>query len=514
MSPRIYTRQQHTGEGAMAHTGSHRQKEHMEENFHVDKDKGSLIQVQMDACDSRENPVHIALKANGQAALPLSSPPYVVHVQNAKQKVSSRGQKGKQLAEEEKSTATGGVKEESAHGTGFLKPMENAFNHSAGAFHVTSNCTSSCRPQITPSVQGNATQTALQQMATSLQQSMLQNTYAQLLGAGADIKMQLENPSSSFKQKAIPMSFQQQQPGYKRAPLPPKKGRRGPMNSSSQYRGVTFYRRTQRWEAHVWRSGKQVYLGGFRDEEAAARVYDKAVMKLRGSEADTNFDPAEYVEEMKELKADECSPEEFILKLRKESKKQNKLRKEMDNGHHSHELKRARYLEKTLARRNAENQAALLQNVQTLPALAVGSMFPQTNVLPILNNNFGAQLPLQNSAGIDTLGLIQAQQSALKNLNKIIAQNFPTPSGFSMPELNQVPMENFQQGPGTIDSQIQLQMMQNMLSDSMQPQSMLQNIQNQALLQAMAKPPALPTTTVPNFNIDQIKDILNKQLNQ
>ncbi|GMP49673.1 hypothetical protein CsSME_00016590 [Camellia sinensis var. sinensis] len=40
-----------------------------------------------------------------------------------------------------------------------------------------------------------------------------------------------------------------------------KKSRRGPRPRSSQYRGVTFYRRTGRWESHIWDCGKQVYLG-------------------------------------------------------------------------------------------------------------------------------------------------------------------------------------------------------------------------------------------------------------
>ena len=31
-----------------------------------------------------------------------------------------------------------------------------------------------------------------------------------------------------------------------------KKGRRGPRSRSSHYRGVTFYRRTGRWESHIW----------------------------------------------------------------------------------------------------------------------------------------------------------------------------------------------------------------------------------------------------------------------
>lgn len=33
---------------------------------------------------------------------------------------------------------------------------------------------------------------------------------------------------------------------------PAKKSRRGPRSRSSQYRGVTFYRRTGRWESHIW----------------------------------------------------------------------------------------------------------------------------------------------------------------------------------------------------------------------------------------------------------------------
>lgn len=33
---------------------------------------------------------------------------------------------------------------------------------------------------------------------------------------------------------------------------PMRKNRRGPRSRSSQYRGVTFYRRTGRWESHIW----------------------------------------------------------------------------------------------------------------------------------------------------------------------------------------------------------------------------------------------------------------------
>lgn len=40
----------------------------------------------------------------------------------------------------------------------------------------------------------------------------------------------------------------QQQPQQQQV----KKSRRGPRSRSSQYRGVTFYRRTGRWESHIW----------------------------------------------------------------------------------------------------------------------------------------------------------------------------------------------------------------------------------------------------------------------
>lgn len=64
--------------------------------------------------------------------------------------------------------------------------------------------------------------------------------------------------SSSTKKNRIDLSFDQnggfgevrvvQQQQQQQV----KKSRRGPRSRSSQYRGVTFYRRTGRWESHIW----------------------------------------------------------------------------------------------------------------------------------------------------------------------------------------------------------------------------------------------------------------------
>ncbi|XP_019444683.1 PREDICTED: floral homeotic protein APETALA 2-like isoform X2 [Lupinus angustifolius] len=98
---------------------------------------------------------------------------------------------------------------------------------------------------------------------------------------------------------------------------PMKKSRRGPRSRSSQHRGVTFYRRTGRWESHIWDCGKQVYLGGFDTAHAAARAYDRAAIKFRGVDADINFNVKDYEEDLKQLS--NLTKEEFVHVLRRQS---------------------------------------------------------------------------------------------------------------------------------------------------------------------------------------------------
>ncbi|KAM3739578.1 hypothetical protein ACB098_08G033500 [Castanea mollissima] len=135
--------------------------------------------------------------------------------------------------------------------------------------------------------------------------------------------------SSSSKKSWIDLSFDQsgaevravqlqQQPPQPPPQQPPvKKSRRGPRSRSSQYRGVTFYRRTGRWESHIWDCGKQVYLGGFDTAHAAARAYDRAAIKFRGVEADINFNLSDYEDDLKQMK--NLTKEEFVHILRRQS---------------------------------------------------------------------------------------------------------------------------------------------------------------------------------------------------
>ena len=90
---------------------------------------------------------------------------------------------------------------------------------------------------------------------------------------------------------------------------------------------MIFRKDRGRWKAQVYNKGKQHGLGYYKDEAMAAKAFDKAVIKIRGKDADTNFPVEEYAEEMRSRGASEMSVEEFIDQLRSEARMQNELRR-------------------------------------------------------------------------------------------------------------------------------------------------------------------------------------------
>ncbi|UPQ97438.1 AP2-like ethylene-responsive transcription factor [Chloropicon primus] len=87
---------------------------------------------------------------------------------------------------------------------------------------------------------------------------------------------------------------------------------------TSKYRGVSQHRLTGRWEASIWVQKKQVYLGGYDEEEKAARAYDIAALRCKGDGARLNLGSDQFDEE--KLKEIHGTPfPDLVAKLRRES---------------------------------------------------------------------------------------------------------------------------------------------------------------------------------------------------
>ncbi len=56
---------------------------------------------------------------------------------------------------------------------------------------------------------------------------------------------------------------------------------------SSKFRGVSWYKKYEQWQATITVAKKKTHLGYFDDEKEAARAYDKRAAELRRA---TNFD--------------------------------------------------------------------------------------------------------------------------------------------------------------------------------------------------------------------------------
>lgn len=84
------------------------------------------------------------------------------------------------------------------------------------------------------------------------------------------------------------------------------------------FRGVTHHIRTNRFEAHLWEGGKQLYLGGYDTPQLAALAFDVAAVRFRGERAETNFDVSWYAPYLEEILSHK--PEIIVAGLRRHSK--------------------------------------------------------------------------------------------------------------------------------------------------------------------------------------------------
>ena len=76
---------------------------------------------------------------------------------------------------------------------------------------------------------------------------------------------------------------------------------------SSGFRGVTHHP-NGRWEARIGMPGsKHIYLGLYNEEAAAARAYDRALVRLRGASAATNYSLTNYQSELQAFEMDKST---------------------------------------------------------------------------------------------------------------------------------------------------------------------------------------------------------------
>jgi len=69
---------------------------------------------------------------------------------------------------------------------------------------------------------------------------------------------------------------------------------RKPKTNTSGYKGVYWYKPTQKWCARIRVNGQRLHLGYFADPVAAARMYDRAALYFHGEFYRANFPRKNY----------------------------------------------------------------------------------------------------------------------------------------------------------------------------------------------------------------------------
>jgi len=67
------------------------------------------------------------------------------------------------------------------------------------------------------------------------------------------------------------------------------RNRKSQRGSSSQYKGASWRKDSEKWQSNIQVDGKTLYLGCFTSEVQAAKAYDAAALKHFGRFAKTNF---------------------------------------------------------------------------------------------------------------------------------------------------------------------------------------------------------------------------------
>lgn len=67
------------------------------------------------------------------------------------------------------------------------------------------------------------------------------------------------------------------------------RNRKSVRNSSSRYKGVSWYKRIRKWQAHIQMNRKRKHLGYFKIEKEATLAYNKAARNLFGEFAYLNL---------------------------------------------------------------------------------------------------------------------------------------------------------------------------------------------------------------------------------